>query len=93
MLEGKLTLPLIYLLESDPSMSDALHTVMLGGNYEAVPRHRLLHAIKRKNSFDRTFERAREYADAACRAIETFPSSPYLETLLAMPALILGRNH
>src|SRR5215210_5187679 len=38
LLEGKLTLPLIYLLESNPSLRASLQTIMHEGNYEKVER-------------------------------------------------------
>lgn len=93
LLEGVFTLPLIYLLESDPSMRDALETVMREGKFEAIPRQTLLYAIKQSNSLERAFERAREYASAASKALEVLPCSPYRDTLEALLIFVLGRNH
>jgi octaprenyl-diphosphate synthase len=91
--EGKVTLPLIYLLEGDPSWADAVRAVMRDGGYEAVTRQELLRAIERRGALGRAAERAHEYAAAACRALEALPPSPSREVLQAMPAYILGRDH
>src|SRR3982075_1183588 len=45
LLEGKLTLPLIYLLESDESARELMQTVIRDGGYNTVPRELLLGAV------------------------------------------------
>ena len=44
LLEGKLTLPLIYLLADDPSYHRAALTVMRDGTYASSPRATLIRA-------------------------------------------------
>jgi octaprenyl-diphosphate synthase len=93
LLEGKVTLPLIYLLQSEPAMRDALAAVMEKGAYEAISRRELLCEIERTNALGRAFERAIEFAKLACQELEALPHSAYYYTLLSMPMFILARNH
>src|SRR6267378_7675635 len=65
LLEGKLTLPLIYLLESDESARELLQMVIRDGGYSTVPREVLLSAVKKTGALDRAKARANEYAEAA----------------------------
>jgi len=93
LLEGNLTLSLIYLLESDPAMLDVLQAVMRERDYRAISRPELLRALEQHHALERAFARAREYAVAACADLEALPASPYRETLKALPAFVLSRDH
>ncbi|HEX8706831.1 MAG TPA: polyprenyl synthetase family protein [Pyrinomonadaceae bacterium] len=92
LLEGKLTLPLIYLMESDPSARKTLQAVMLDGGYERHARAELLDAVERSGSLDRARERAAEYAEAARAAIAVLPSSDYCDALHAIATFIIERD-
>ncbi len=92
LLEGKLTLPLIFLLESDPSMREDVLTVMREGNYEKVPRAHLLRAVERTGALARARERAYQYADDARDALAALPESKHCEALRAIPSFIVERD-
>ena len=54
LLEGKLTLPLIYLLASETTQARAaVKTIMHEGNYEKVSRAELLSAVERTGALER----------------------------------------
>ena len=92
LLEGKLTLPLIYLLENDSSMRDAIQTIMRDGNYQQVSRKTLLHAVKRTGALARAQARADEYAEAARKTLDSLPQSEYSDALRAIAAYITERD-
>src|SRR5918911_1669042 len=53
LLEGKLTLPLIYLLENDPSARQMIQDVMREGNYSEVKRDELLGRVEQTGALAR----------------------------------------
>jgi octaprenyl-diphosphate synthase len=92
LLEGKLTLPLIMLIDEDPSWRTAIQSVINAGNYDAVSREALVDAAKNAGVLAQAREIARGFAEAAVEAIETLPPSPYVEALQAIPAYIIDRE-
>ncbi|HEX8493279.1 MAG TPA: polyprenyl synthetase family protein [Pyrinomonadaceae bacterium] len=92
LLEGKLTLPLIYLLEQDSSLRSAVQTVMREGNYRNVRREVLLEAVEGSGALERAKERASEFAEAARRSLESLPDSQYTDALLSIPTYIIERD-
>ena len=93
LLEGKLTLPLIYLLESNGTASRAaVQTIMHEGNYHKVTRAELLSSVERTGALERARERAYEYAEAARGALESLPNSKYWDALYSIPTYIIERD-
>src|SRR5688572_29222967 len=92
LLEGKLTLPLIYLLENQPAARADVETAMIDGSYENVSRDELLGVLERSGAIARARRRAYEYAESARAALETLPASEYCEALRAIPTYIIERN-
>jgi octaprenyl-diphosphate synthase len=92
LLEGKLTLPLIFLLESDPSMREDIQTVMRDGHYRNVSRAALLQAVERTGALARARERAYEFADKAREALNPLQESKYCDALRAIPTFIVERD-
>src|SRR4029079_15719726 len=92
LLGGKVTLPLIYLMNSDPSTRDLIDTVMADGSYARVPREQLLESLQRFDALERARARADEYAEAACLAIGSLPTSDYSQPLEAIPTYVLDRD-
>ncbi len=92
LLEGKLTLPLIYLLEKEPSQRTAVERVMREGSYHEIPRSLLLGAAERTGALDSVRRRAEEFTEAAKRALDPLPDSKHCEALRAIPGFILKRD-
>ncbi len=92
LLAGKVTLPLIYLIESDEAGRDLVETVIRDGNYEAVSRAELMRAVGRVKGFERARGRADSYAEAARSSLDGLPDSEYCEALRSIPSYVLDRE-
>src|SRR3712207_1573256 len=90
--EGKLTLPVIYLLEEDDRWRAPVQAVMREGNYAEVSRAALLDAAHRTGAIERARARATEYAARAQRALDALPDTKYKEALRSIPTYILERD-
>lgn len=93
LLGGKITLPLIYLLQTDPGTRHLVDRVLNDRNYDSVSQDELLEAVGRTGSLERARARAFEYAESACAAIRGLPQSEYSEALLAIPTYVIERDH
>src|SRR5919107_971973 len=65
LLEGKLTLPLIYLLEESPDAKAAVQAVMREGSYGEFAREAFVRAAEKGGALKRSRARAASYAAAA----------------------------
>ena len=92
LIEGKLTLPLILLRNSDPEIADQLEIVMIDRSYDGVSRKRLAQALDRSGSLELARHRAYEYAEAARKNLEVLPQTEYLEALGDLPSFVIERN-
>ena len=93
LIEGKVTLPLIYLLESEPSLRSSLQDIIRDGNYAGASRASLMDALERTGALDRAKERALEFAETARSALSVLPNSKYREALESIPTYILEREN
>jgi octaprenyl-diphosphate synthase len=92
--EGKITLPLIYALESaEPEERRLVETVLADGNYDQVPFGKILHVLHRHQGVERAQERAQAFTEKARGIISEFPESPYQRALLAVTDLVTDRDH
>ena len=92
LIEGKLTLPLILLRNSDPEIADQLEIVMIDRSYDGVSRKRLAQALDRSGSLELARHRAYEYAEAARKNLEVLPQTEYREALGNLPAFVVERD-
>lgn len=92
LLGGKVTLPIIYLIERDADAREMVQTILRDGSYSRVPRTELLQAVARAGALERARNRADEYAEAARSALEDFPDSDYADSLRAIPSYVLERD-
>ena len=92
LLEGKLTLPLIFLLGKEERWREVLQTIMWDGAYSGNSRDNLLEAVVKSGAKAYAQERAEECAGAARLALAALPDSTYKEALAELPAYILGRQ-
>ena len=92
--EGKVTLPLIYALETaDAEERKRVETVLADGNYDQVPFAKILQILNRHGSIEKARERAQFFTDKARQIISEFPESPHQKALLAVTGLVTGRDH
>jgi len=92
LLGGKVTLPLIYLMASDPAAPEMVQTVISEKGYESVSRRDLIEGIGRVCALERARSRADEYAAAARTALDNLPHSDHLESLRSIPTYVLDRD-
>src|SRR5687767_6764813 len=92
LLEGKLTLPLIYLLEEEPRIKPAVQSVMREGSYEAEARETFVRAAEKAGALERARVCAASYAEAAVRALDAVAPSKYTDGLRSIPSYILERE-
>jgi octaprenyl-diphosphate synthase len=92
LIEGKVSLPLIFLLQREPEMRLAIQTVINDADYERVSRGQLLAALERTGALGLAFERATEYASAALSALNGLNHSPYAQILSSLPTYIVERD-
>jgi octaprenyl-diphosphate synthase len=91
--EGKVTLPLIYALETAAAEERRLvETVLADGNYDQVPFAKILQILHRHNSIERAQQRAQAFTDKARAIIGGFSPSPFQKALLAVTDLVTERD-
>ncbi|MGI9037200.1 MAG: polyprenyl synthetase family protein [Pyrinomonadaceae bacterium] len=93
LLEGKLTLPLILLVEKKPSIKENLEQIMRDGNYEKNSRERLAAALNDGGMLEETREKAYEYARRAKKNLEVLPESRYRSALEEIPTFMIERSN
>ena len=92
LLSGKVTLPLIYLMETDSSARAMIETVIKERNYNSVSRKDLLAAVERVEGLERAKERANDFAESARACLDGLPDSDYCDALRAIPTYVLDRD-
>jgi octaprenyl-diphosphate synthase len=92
--EGKVTLPLIYSLETaTPEERGLVETVLADGSYDQVPFGKILQILHRHNGIERAQQRAQSFTEKAREIIGGFPDSSYQRALMAVTDLVTERDH
>ena len=92
--EGKVTLPVIFLLRrSGRPGTDAVSAVLADRGFGRVSRDELLRLAREHGALDEARALAERYATAARADLTGFERSPYREALEALPDFILARDH
>src|SRR5882672_1797280 len=92
LLEGKVSLPLIALLQREPELRPAIQSVISEARYACISRAQLLTALERTGALQLALDRAIEYATAAQTSVEGLPESSYAQVLSSIPAYIVERD-
>jgi octaprenyl-diphosphate synthase len=92
LLGGKVTLPLIYLRDAEPSSLELIQTVLHEGKYSTVTQQDLREAMVRTGALDLARRRATEYAKNASAALDNLPDSEYCDALGSLPSYIIDRD-
>jgi len=92
LLEGKLTLPLILLVEKEPEIRKDLERVMRDGDYSGVSREMLLERLEAAGTIEETRRRAYAYAEKARKNLEVLAKTEYRVALEDIPAYMIERN-
>jgi len=92
LLGGKVTLPLIYLIQNRPETREMVQTVLHEGRYESTSQQELCKAISESGALEQTRKRAHEYAENARAALDVLRESEYSDSLRALPTYVLDRD-
>ncbi|HLN98837.1 MAG TPA: polyprenyl synthetase family protein [Pyrinomonadaceae bacterium] len=92
LLGGKVTLPLIYLIASEPAAREMVQTIMTEGNYDTISRNELDQAVEHMGTLERARLLADNYATAARTALDILPNSEFCEVLRAIPTYVIDRD-
>ena len=91
--EGKMTLPLIHLLQQNEEVGGRIVRDIIGSKTVAPGQwEELLRTLKEHRSIDYAYRRAADFAERAKKPLYAFPASPEREALLALPDYILSRD-
>jgi octaprenyl-diphosphate synthase len=91
--EGKVTLPLVYALESATAAERRqVESVLDSRGYDSVSFAELYTMIERRGGIQRTRERAQQFTDRARQLVSEFPDSPYQRALCMLTDLVTERD-
>jgi octaprenyl-diphosphate synthase len=91
--EGKVTLPMIYALETASAEERAaIETVIADASYEHVPFMRVLQMLEQHGAIARAYERAHAFTEKARGILCTFPQSPAQRALWSILDLVTERS-
>lgn len=91
--EGRLTLPLIYLLRKDDGESRAMiGTVLRERGFVTISKERILAALAEHRTIDETLDLARAFGQSAQKRLTIFPDSEIKEALFSLPTFIIERD-
>ncbi len=91
--EGKVTLPMIYALESaSADERRAVEAVISDGSYEQVPFMRILQILEQHGAIGRAYERAHSFTEKAREILSEFPAGPARRALQAIVELVTERT-
>ncbi|HEY4490920.1 MAG TPA: polyprenyl synthetase family protein [Acidobacteriota bacterium] len=92
--EGKLTLPLIYLLQREDGNQEirAIRAALIDKNYDAIVRDRLLHYLKWTNAFADAESKAKFYASLAKNDLAIFDPSDARSAMLELLDFVIHRS-
>jgi octaprenyl-diphosphate synthase len=91
--EGKLTLPLIYLMRDGESRHrELVRDVLHENNLDASRREAILQLVREYGTADRVLKMAHDYAQKAKSCLKDFPACQAREALLSIPDYIVERD-
>jgi len=92
--EGKLTLPVIYLLRrGGEEAAEKVSMVLADRGFDRVSRAEIVELAARHGALDEARALAVTYAEAARCALDGFEGSAYRDALVELPEFILSRDH
>jgi octaprenyl-diphosphate synthase len=91
--EGKITLPVIYALQSATAEESVMITdIVAERSYGRVSFDRVHDFVVKRGGIEQTKERAQAFAQKARLAMHGFPESPYQRALLSVADLVTERS-
>jgi len=91
--EGKLTLPLIYLMrDGKPQHRELVRNALQNRTLDAETRDTIIQLVRDYGTADRVLEKAHNYGSKAKACLEAFPPSKAREALMSIPEYIVERD-
>jgi octaprenyl-diphosphate synthase len=90
--EGKITLPIIYLLQRCPEADRSVRAAVRDRNITPDGWRELTRLLTHHRALDDVYEKALSYAESAKKCLDVFPPSPERDALLALPDYVLSRD-
>jgi octaprenyl-diphosphate synthase len=92
--EGKVTLPMIFLLRrADAADAEKVRAVLEDRGFGRVTREEIVRLGRDHGALEEARALAERYAEAARGDLDAFERSPYRDALEALPGFILARDH
>jgi octaprenyl-diphosphate synthase len=91
--EGKLTLPLLYLMrDGKPEHRELVQKALRSGNLDDETRDAVIQLVRNYGTADRVLEKAHEYGRKAKACLESFSPCPARDALMSIPDYIVERD-
>jgi octaprenyl-diphosphate synthase len=91
--EGKLTLPLIYLMrDAEPGHRELVRNALRENNLSEAMKNEILRLVHHYRTADRVLKKAHDYAQKARDCLKDFPPADARDALLSIPDYIVERN-
>jgi octaprenyl-diphosphate synthase len=91
--EGKLTLPLIYLMrDGKPEHRELVHKALHENTLMDTQRDAIINLVREYGTAERVLKKAHLYADEARSCLAGFPDNPARDALLSIPDYIVERD-
>jgi octaprenyl-diphosphate synthase len=91
--EGKMTLPLIHLLQQGSEIGERIvRDIITSRTATEEQWEELLRILRHSRSIDYAYRRASEFAERAKKPLHIFPPSAERDALLALPDYVLSRD-
>lgn len=92
LLEGKLTLPLIKLVEAEPKLRSVFERIMLDGNYDSFSRDDIRERLETAGIIEDMKAEAQTFLRRAKKSLDVLPETQYRSALEAILNFIIERN-
>jgi octaprenyl-diphosphate synthase len=92
LLEGKITLPLIYLLAAEPGLRPKLERVMLTGQYLDISRETIRERLDSEGTIDSIRGQAIRFSDEARKNLDVLAETEYRDALEGIPNFVIDRS-
>lgn len=92
LLEGKVTMPLLLLLQKEPEVKADLEQIMHDGDYQNVDRESLLAKLEKYSAIEETRQKAYGFAEKARKNLEVLSNSKYRGALEEIPTYMIERS-
>jgi geranylgeranyl pyrophosphate synthase len=93
LLEGKLTLPLIMLLDHEPEMRSEFEQIMITGTYQVISRDEIKNKLINYGVLNEIKARSNEHVAVARKNLEVLSRSEYRSCLTDTLDFVANRNY